>query len=592
MPSPMPTLTLAEQPRWRSWISEAQPLIFLIVFFVLFNANWIWQYRFKHGFLLNIDEAGYFSYALVDYYNLHYAGFSGWLAAIDMASIQAPLTMALTSLLFAVTGPHIILGFAVPLGAGAGSVALAYALGKSLDLGRSALLGALLTASCPVFLNYSRAYLFATPAAFFATLALVAILRSRNFSSLFWALVFGSSLGLLPLARTMTVAFLPGLVLGALVILLNKSERRLSRLRNLCLGLLAGILIAAPWFWKNGLAVAQYLFNYGYDKHALEYGAKVSAFTLQSITSKLDFILNAEIYFPAFFIICLGILTLCVIIAQTIITHGVRPTLQRIFSSSLLPILIFNVTALLALSSSGNGGSGFLVPVIPAIMVQTGWALWRVRLPYLAHLAVATLAIITAIIPLIFMAALTPNLARARSLNLPLLGGTTITNGLGPLQGYEIRAGYGVPGALLGTSESQAWVHLSAWTAMMLTQKFGPQANVMFAFRNALYNVNTLNLQELIKFHGAFAEQMIDPVETGTSLAGYTDWLTKNGPVACALLFSDQAKGDFNPQIDPQLMKAAASQSGFVQVLTWPAPDGQHIELWQHRDPVPNCSPH
>ncbi len=579
-------------PPRRNWTSGLPLLTALIAAFVLFNANWVWVNRFRHGFVLNIDEAGYFSYAMIDYYGLHFGGLAGWFAALSIQSIQAPLTMALTSLLFAITGPHIIIGFAVPLAAGAGCVALTYALGNSLGLGRAALLGALLTAACPVILNYSRAYLFATPAAFCATLALVAILRSRNFRSIGWTVVFGLGLGLLPLARTMTVAFIPGLVLAALVSVLGNPEARLSRFRNLCLGLIISLLVAGPWFWENGVLVAHYLFNYGYDKHALEYGAKISVFSLHSLAVKFNFFLNAEIYLPEAFIICLGLVALLGIIIQAAVKDGVRQSIFRGFAAPILPVLIFNVTVLLALSSSGNAGSGFITPVIPALMAQTGWALWRVRLPAPVRVALCTLAIAAAAICIATMAVLTPPFARATALQLPLIGGATLTDGLGAVQGYEIRGGYGVPGALLGAGESQAWVQLSGWTAKMITEKYGPQANIMFAFRNVMFNVNTLNLQELIKFHSAFPIQMIDPIETGTSLAGYKDWLAKNGPQACILLTAEQAKGDFDPQVDPGLMKTAAQQSGFEQVLEFPTPDGQVFALWQHKDGKSPCPGH
>ena len=115
-------------------------LCLLVLLFVAINARWIWIYR--HGLVLDIDEAGYLNYSLVDYYGLIYGGIPGWIAAIEMPSIQAPLTMALSSLVYLVTGPHVIAAFAIPLAAGAGCILATYALGRSMGSQRGAIIAA------------------------------------------------------------------------------------------------------------------------------------------------------------------------------------------------------------------------------------------------------------------------------------------------------------------------------------------------------------------------------------------------------------------------------------------------------------------
>jgi len=567
-----------------------QLLVALIGVFIAVNAYWIWAYRFRQAMVLDIDEAGYFSYTMIDYFGLHFGGLQGWLAAVDMKSAQAPLTMALASLLFGLAGPHIVLGFVVPVAAGAGCVAAAYALGACLASGRVGLLAALLTASCPAIMLYARSYLFAAPAAFFAVMALLAIVRSRNFGSAGWALGFGVCLGLLPLARTMTLAFIPGLVIAALVSVIAKSKACIPGLLRLCLGLLVGLLIALPWFWKNGALVAQYLFSYGYGNHALAYGPKLPVFTLPAVLFKLNFYIDAETHLPEFLIICLGLLALVGVAVQAMAEDGMRRAACRALTSPLFPVIIFNVATLLALFSSGNKGSGFLAPAIPPLMVQTAWSLCRLRGPSQLRAGVYGLGVAAALVTFVPMIAVNP-LARPWSVNVPVLGPVTVTNGLGNIQRYENEYGYGRgAGPQLDRKASVAWAQLSVWTAARLARQYGLQASVMFAFRNALYNVNTVNLQDLRAFHAAFAMQQIDPVETGMSEAGYQAWLVKDGAAACVLLTSNQRKGDFEPQVDPELMKAAAVQAGFVPATSWAAPDGQLITVWRHQHGGPNCA--
>ena len=74
------------------------PLAALTSLFVLIGARWIWLYR--RGQLLDIDEAGYFLIALLDYHTLVQGGIAGWFSAVFGASVHGPLTTALASLLF------------------------------------------------------------------------------------------------------------------------------------------------------------------------------------------------------------------------------------------------------------------------------------------------------------------------------------------------------------------------------------------------------------------------------------------------------------------------------------------------------------
>jgi hypothetical protein len=53
-----------------------------------------------------------------------------------------------------------------------------------------------------------------------------------------------------------------------------------------------------------------------------------------------------------------------------------------------------------------------------------------------------------------------------------------------------------------------------------------------------MYNVNTINLQQMLNRGSVFSVNMIEPTLTGESVTGYIGWLAQAGPV-CALLTSD-----------------------------------------------------
>jgi 4-amino-4-deoxy-L-arabinose transferase-like glycosyltransferase len=564
-------------------------LLALVLLFVAINARWIWIYR--HGMALDIDEAGYLSFSVSDYYSLHNGGLHGWIATIESPNIQAPLTPALSSLLYAMFGPHVILGFAVPLAAGAAGIAAAYALGRSVGSQRVGLVAAVLVASCPVIINYSRSYQFSMVAMLATTLALLAILRSRRFGSVGWAAVFGMCLGAMPLARTMTLAFIPGLVAAAFVVVVVDPVGRIRRILTLGGALILAVLVAGTWFWPNGALVVHYLLGFGYGAHSIEYGPQTSKLGFDAwLASAQAF--GREVYFPHFVVVLLGAMALLGVTLREAARRGTASTAHRILRSLVLPVAIFAAEAILVLTTTSNKGTGFFAPIVPALMVLTAWAFERISNTRPARAALSVLVAAAALIAAVPLVDLHTPFAPEWAAELPIIGRVTVTQGRGTIQSAEAYVGYGARYDAvqpLDNATSRAWVALSTQTVSILTQEAGQHAIVAFGFRNGLYNVNTVNLQHLLDTGSASDIRMIDPVVTGESVEGYLSWLQHEGADACVLLTSDRLGGDFPPAINRAFMEEAARQADFVQVRQWPAPDGQNIGLWKHRIVPPNC---
>ena len=176
-------------------------------------------------------------------------------------------------------------------------------------------------------------------------------------------------------------------------------------------------------------------------------------------------------------------------------------------------------------------------------------------------------------------------------LNIPILGPTTVTDGRGNIQRVEARAGYGEAGSVepINNATSRAWIEVSSSTAEAISIYNSRQGKVLFGFRNELYNVNTINLAQLLRSQSAFSVGQVDPTMTGESIDGYLGWLQTDGADACALLISDKIGGDFAPAVNRSFMAEAARRAGFYPVISWPAPDGQNISLLRHLKPLPNC---
>lgn len=565
------------------------PIFIILAIFLMASIRWIWYYRYNQP--LDIDEAGYLCLAMIDYYGLHFGGIHGWIAALGMPSIQAPLTPALTSLLFGVTKPNPYLGFAIPLAGGAGSIGATYALGNACRSARVGLIGAILVASCPVIIMFSCDYQFSMWATLTATLALLAVVRSQHFRNLGWTAIFGVFLGLMPLARTMTIAFVPGMIAAAFLAMMVERAQLWRRLLNLIGGLSLAVLIAGSWFIPNGRLVFGYLLGFGYGTHAKEYGHHIPLLSIVALRSWIKYTINTELFFPHFMILLLGFLILVVIFIRKARQKGVGLAIRDLYRSPLAPVAIFAAEALLALTSTKNLGSAFIAPVVPALMVMTGWALTALSESRAMCAVTSCLVVVTALVAAVPKLDLRSPVASVWVANIPVLGHVNISDGAGAIQGYEYAAGYDENGPTepITPETGRSWVRLSRWTATILGQYLGPHPSVAFGFRHVLYNVNTVNLARLLQTDSAFDVRQIDPIVTGQSVRGYLRWIQRDNANVCGFLTSNKVRGNFKPLINPVLMKKAAQQAGLVPIQKWSTPDGQEITLWEHSNPTPNC---
>lgn len=562
-------------------------VIAVVVAFALVNARWIWLFR--HAQPLDVDESGYLSIALIDLHALQTGGLTRWLHAVEAPSIQAPLTTSITSLLFSLTGPHVIAGFAVPLFFGCITIAATYWLARTLMTPAAALAATALVASCPVIVNYSRSYSFAITAAAVMTVALLALVRSNRFTLVGWASLFGVSVGLLPLARTMTIAFVPGIVLGAAIHTLAGSAHRGRRLVNLCWALVVGGGTAATWLAFNGRLVFDYLTRFGYGSRATEYGPPQSFLGLDAWLNTLHN-LAGNIYLPHGLVLIAGTVALPILLAARLWQASTVGLLDAASKSPALPLAILVSGALVALTTSQNKGTGFIAPIVPAMLVLAVWALvrladHRVFRYLLGACCVAVCGAATG--PLLDARTA---VARPWIVMLPKFGPAIVTDGRGPIHIYE---GYGFgdgSSALpLAEAEGKAWLRLSDVTATTLQRENASGAPIAFGFRHLLYNANTVRLLLLLEGKDA-ALPAVQSAETADSFDGYLNWLTKGGAAtACLLLTWSGHQGEILPPVANAAMEEAAQRAGFLPLGRWPTPSADGITLWRRQGPSARC---
>jgi hypothetical protein len=555
-------------------------LFLLVVAFVGINARWLWAFR--RGQPLDIDEAGYLSIALADYYGLIHGGLVGWITAVETSSVQAPLTTALSSLVFYAVGPHIIAGFSIPLLCGVAIVIATYHLGKALGSTSIGVISSLLVATAPGIVEYSRSFHFALPATAVMTVAMLALLRSERFTRVGWSSIFGLCVGLLPLARTMAIAFLPGLLLAAVLYAIPGAERKRTWL-FLAWSLFLAVATALLWLGPNAAGMFNYLLNFGYGARAAEFGSESSLLQwndwLNTVRTLLGFI-----YLPHFLIVLAAAGASLIVSLRVLRRHKWKLTLRLVLESRLLPILVCVVEAVAALTSSRNKGSAFVAPIVPALITAAVYFLYLLSSSARSRRVVVVTAGVVAIVAGVPLIDLNWPIARPFAFNLPVFGRSPLTDGRGSIQKYEAAAGFdsGRSAIPIDYHSGRAWVELSKQAATLIDRHGGSKLTVAFGFRHYIFNVNTVNMQQLLTKAQQFHLRQIEPFVTGAGTSGYLTWLaTGDAAQACLLLTAAGDKNQFAPAIVSSEMQAAAKEAGFEPVERWSMPNGEGTTLWK-----------
>lgn len=540
-----------------------------------------WIHVFRRGGLLDIDEAGYQSTAVLIFRAWESGGIGGWWDAFLAPNIQAPLMPALATPFYAVNGVGALVGLAAPLTFGVICLAASYALGRqiSLALGWTTVL---LVAATPAIISFSRTFNFAIASAATVALTLWALARSRNFYGFGWSLLVGVFAGLAVLSRTLTLAMMPGLAVAALIAIAVGPDR--AR-RTLCV-LVAAVgsaAVAGPWYWRNGRGVWDYLTSFGYGARRAEYGSDESVLSPTSWLHSIQYALDS-LALPLTTVWIVGLLLLVAAALRRRPGPGPAASVTppvRWARSLLMPSAVFLGWGLLMLTSTGNKGSGFLLPLVPAASLVVGAGIVaadrRVRAVCLLVIAGVFLVNTSA------AADSSTALAKRRVVVLPVLGAAEVVDGRGEIQNY-IGAGLHPPRTTplpLDKSAIRAWDRAIRDVSERVADR---QPNVvMLGFRHRLVNVNSVQFVHLASGGAVLPLGMISPIETPDQ-ASMSAWLAPDGPAAsvCTLLLSSGGQLEFEPLVDQLALRDAAWEQGFRPAgETWELPGPRKIQVWE-----------
>lgn len=547
---------------------------------VLAAINVWWFKTYRDGYPLDIDEAGYLTFGLADYLGLHNGGLQGWWDVIQGQPNFAPLVPAVTSLTVYVH-PGVLNGFAV-LSAFAVLLALAaYGIASRLAGPRLGALAALVTATLPGTIAFSREYVYALPSAAFLSCAVLALLRSDGLKGRRWSIACGAAIGLMLLTRTMTIAFVPGVLLAALVALFLRADGDLPRrIVNLVLLIVTTVAVAATWYARNLPSVVDYLTGYGYGKQSEYYGADHALISWGRLSGAGELIVVENLYLPLAVLIAAALIALAVVTIRKLIPPATRrATLERLATTDAFSIAVVIAGGYAALMSSQNSGIGFTFPI--AVLLPSLAVLALRRFPAARVPAVAAVAVI-AIVNLLSMSSIWSDAARTRMITLPgIYEELPVLNGA-PIAVARFREQAPGPETVFDEGDRE-WVQADLRVAGLLADLSEPAASPVVAFgsRSRTLNTNTVQLASVLRHQRAipFAQLLAEPDD---SLSSYRRQLVdpKFG-LPTVLITMSRNTGDYPPRVNQARVERAAREVGFRRINRLELPDGRQLYVWK-----------
>jgi 4-amino-4-deoxy-L-arabinose transferase-like glycosyltransferase len=540
------------------------------------NLWWVAEYR--HGYPFNVDEAGYTTIGLVDYFGLRGEGIGGWWDAVQAQAPVAPLVPAITSLVLVVNA-GVLQGFGVLIGFLVLLAFAVYGIGERLAGPRLGALAALAVATSFGAFTFVREYIFALPVAALLAAAVYALLRSEHMQRRRWAIACGVALGLMILARTMAVAFAPGVLAAGLIpILIREREDLLNRLLNLTLAGLTAAAVAATWYVRNWDPVYDYLTGFGYGAQSNYYGEEASVFSWDRWSTVAERMIADDLLVPFAALTFAGLVALGYIAVRRVRdAEDRRATLLGLAASDAFVVAIVFAAGYAALTSSQNGGNGFTFPLTVLLPPLAVIALRRFRVATVP--AVVAVALIAAL-NLAATSTLWDGVAKPRLVKVPGFGELPWVNGI-PHAVAAIR--YQVPGpdARFDLSD-RGWTEADRDLADLLLRLRGPDDTApvtAFASRHRAISSNSVQLAALAEFQRGipFAQLNAEPRD---STEIYVEQLRNPEFEPTVLITMDRNTDDFPPLVTQPYAEAAARRLGFQKIRATTLPDGRRMRVW------------
>jgi hypothetical protein len=538
-----------------------------------------WLAEFRRGFPLDIDESGYLQLSFFMHDSLRTQGPHAFWAAFQHEGWGPPLLPATTAILgFVWGGGRIVASLAGQLVFFVVLVGSVFGIGRRLARSATAgLVAAATIATAPAVTDFTRTYHMAVPSTAMYTLSLYLLLRTDRMRHRLPALAWGVATGLTLLARTMMLAFVPALVIGAVwMVILERFDRR--RTVNLVIGLGAAVATSAVWYATSLRPILSYLTSAGYGSASAQYGPAVARSSVHYWSRELEVLINSALYLPLGLALALALVASIPGALQRLRNAGAKRAVLRRFARSDVAIVIFVALEMyLALTSTRNQGTGFIVPLVPLVVVLAVVALFRFVRADARHVVVA-LTLVVSIVNVGMKADVVSALSRPKTTSLPLLGSVQVLNGEGYLQqNLAANAGYqlGAPTHWLSDRDKR-WQSMYDALSTRVHELGPPEPALRLAPDEPLLNASAFRLATYRRYHdGGNIGYVTVAADT---VAAYRYFLLDEKPGA--VLTVDASRHQYGAPVSGALVSAALRSTRYERSSSLRTPDGRTLTLW------------
>jgi hypothetical protein len=560
-----------------AWVRTAGALVAGIVCVTLV-LHVVWLARFRHGYVTEWDESGYMQFSLSNFDALHDQGLWTFAKTVGGRETFGPLLPLVASLAYPIVGRGVFGGLLVLPLFFVGLVGAAFALARQFVSDSWAVVAALAVAAIPAVIDYTRLFHFALPATACLTAALWALVRSDGLRRARWAAAFGLFVALTLLARTMTVAYLPGLALAAGTQFLVGAPDLRVKIRNLAIAAAAAGLVAGPWYIRNARSVYDSLVGSGYGEGAEPFGRHYPIASWGYWTKELRLDLS-YMWLPL-----AGALLLCfgIALAYSVARHRrsigpSRPLSAR--SAGVLALVLVVLEGYLVLTSSRNEGTGFSLPWLPALVILGVIAAASIPARAL-RVVLAGVLVVLSIGAVLSKSGWVEPLAKVRAVSVPGLGEVKVTDGRGIIQTEVVGAGYDIgPATQPLPAMHRRWLPLArdivGWS-MRRAEQQGEPLHLTLGLDDLIVSNSRLILAAQLWFHRFLPVDYLRSFPDGDTVASYRRQLLSPTPEN-ALITGEPRRG---ATITRRKVEAAARSLGFIPVKSFTMPDGRKIRIW------------
>jgi hypothetical protein len=558
-----------------AWVRSAWAVVVGIVF-VTVVLHVVWLVRFRQGYVVEWDEAGYLQFSLSNFDALHDEGLWTFAKTVGGRGGYGPLLPLVTSLSYPVLGRGVFGSLLVLPAFFAGLVGATFALARQLVSDSWAVVAALVVGSMPAVIDYSRLFHFALPAAACMTAALWALVRSEGLRRPGWAAAFGLFVALTLLARTMTVAYVPAFMLAAgTQFLVGRTDPRV-KIRNLAIAAATAACVAGPWYIRNAHSVWDGLVGSGYGEASVQYGPDYSIVSWGFWTKELRLdLFHMGLPLATALLLCFGTALAYLLVRRPHLAAHLPHSARAV---GVLALALVVLEGYFVLTSSRNQGTGFALPWLPALVILGVVAAASVP-ARVVQVALASVLVVVSLGAVLSKSGWVEPLADVRRVSVPGFGSVPVTDGTGIIQREVRGAGYDIePVTQPLPAMHREWLPLAhdvvGWSLRRAEDR-GEPLHLMLGPDDLIFSNWRLSLAAQLWFHRWQPVDYLVTFPAGDTVASYRRQLL-NPPHNALVSFEPRSYA----KITRWKVEEAARSLGFAPIKSFAMPDGRKGWIW------------